>query len=64
MNDQFSRWTPKRDFHLGAHIMNDLDINNSSNTIPPNCVVQPLLEVLTTRDIKKDEELFISDNRA
>ena len=63
MSDSYHKWNPLLDFHLGGHLMNDLDFDTPSNTTPPNCIVQPLMEVVTARDVKKDEELFISYNR-
>ena len=63
MDNSYAIWTPKREFHLGAHIMNDLSYKSTTNTTPPNCVVQPLLEVVAAKDIKKGEELFLSYNR-
>ena len=63
MSEAYSQWTTKRELHLGAHLLNDLDYNTPSNTTPPNCIVQPLLEVVTARDVKKGEELYISYNR-
>ena len=63
MSESYSQWNTKRELHLGAHLLNDLDYNTPSNTTPPNCIVQPLLEVVTARDVKKGEELYISYNR-
>ena len=52
--------------------MNDPNFNEGSNkkqtgdnnvtTIEPNCIVQPLLEIVTAREIKIDEELLLSCN--
>ena len=54
--DGFRKWTPKRDFFLGAHLMNDLNFKNTGDVIPSNCVVQPMLEVVTTQKIQKNCE--------
>ena len=50
--------------------MNDPNLNeglnkkqtgdNNVTTIEPNCIVQPLLEIITAREIKIDEELLLS----
>lgn len=61
--DDFRKWTVERDFFLGAHIMNDLNFKRQGDTIPCNCVVQPMLEVITAEVVSKDTELFIHYNR-
>ena len=61
--DNFKKWTPKRDFFLGAHTLNDLNFKNSGEVIPSNCVVQPMLEIVTTHTIPKDSDFFLNYNR-
>ena len=43
--------------------MNDLNFKNTGDEIPSNCVVQPMLEVVSAHAIQKDSELFINYNR-
>ena len=62
-HDSFQKWTNKREFFLGAHMLNDLNFKNKGDIIPCNCVVQPMLEVVTNHAIDKDSELFINYNR-
>ena len=71
MSDTFNIWTTKREIFLGAHLMNDPDFKskkkdkNTNDSIEKgNCIVQPLLEVVTGRDIEIDDELTINYNRA
>ena len=72
MSDRYSICTKKRYFLLGAHLMNDprfglppkYDSDSDYNVEAANCVIHPLLEVITSRDIGVDEELLISYNRA
>ena len=57
---------------LGAHLMNDPNfkltssdkakIDSDKSKIEPNCLVQPLLEIITAKDIEIDEELLLSYN--
>ena len=51
------------DYHLGAHLLNNPNFGMIKETIKPNCVVQPLLELYTLKNVQKGEELFISYNR-
>ena len=60
--DSFHKWTNKREFYLGAHMLNDLNYNRTGDTICCNCVIQPMLEVVTKQAIDKDSELFINYN--
>ena len=72
MNNSITTWKYGMDMFLGAHILNDpkykdpqenkQTVDENVQTIEPNCSVQPLLEVVTTREIKVDEELLISYN--
>ena len=39
------------------------DSDSDDNVEAANCVIQPLLEVITSRDIEVDKELLISYNR-
>ena len=61
--DHFKSWTVNREFYLGAHLLNDLNFKNTGDQITCNCVVQPMLEIVTTQNIRKDSELFINYNR-
>ena len=42
--------------------MNDQNFGKTTVDVQPNCVVQPLLEIVTCADIKYGEELLISYN--
>ena len=42
--------------------MNDLNFEQSGDEQPCNCVVQPMLEVITAHAIQKNSELFINYN--
>ena len=71
MSDRYSTWTMNRDIFLGAHLMNDPEFqlssqvkNNNDSMETANSIIQPLLEVVTGRDIEKDEELTLNYNRA
>ena len=61
-HDEYGKWTPDQEFHMGAHLMNDPDFSPETNHIKANCVVHKLMEVHTTRAIRKHEELFINYN--
>ena len=37
--------------------------DDESNKIVPNCIVQPMLEIVTDRDVNVHEELLICYNR-
>ena len=72
MNNSFTTWKYGRDMFLGAHFLNDpkykdpqkekQTVDENVQTIEPNCIVHPLLEIVTAREIKVDEELLISYN--
>ena len=73
MSDRFNIWTTKREIFLGAHLMNDPDFKSQKKNKNEdeddskemgNCIVQPLLEVVTATDIAIDDELTINYNRA
>jgi len=61
--DHFKNWTVNREFYLGAQLLNDLNFNNTGDPIACNCVVQPMLEIVTKQNITKNAELFINYNR-
>ena len=61
--DHHKSWTVNREFYLGAHLLNDLNFNNTGDHLPSNCVVQPMLEIITIEAIRQDSELFINYNR-
>ena len=61
--DHFKNWTVNREFYLGAHLLNDLNFKNTGDPIACNCVVQPMLEIVTKQRITKNTELFINYNR-
>ena len=48
---------------LRDHIMNDSTFGKTTVDVQPNCVVQPLLEIVTCVGIKNGEELLIRYNR-
>ena len=62
-SDDYHKWTIKRQFYLSAHLMNDINYKNTVAEVQFNCVVQPLLEVITSQNISKGAELYISYNR-
>ena len=57
---------------LGAHLLNDpkytdpsknkQTVDENVQTVEPKCIVHPLLEIVTAREIEVDEELLISYN--
>ena len=67
--DHFITWTHNREMLLRAHLMNDpnfkefsnkkQDGDTNKNMIEPNCVVQPLLEIVTSGEIEIDEDSII-----
>ena len=59
-NNTYSKWTVKRDFYLGAHMLNDLIFRNTGDQLAYNFVVRPLLKVVTIETTRKDSELFIN----
>ena len=61
--DNFKNWTVNREFYMGAQLLNDLNFHNTGNPIACNCVVQPMLEIVTKQCITKNTELFINYNR-
>ena len=67
MSDQFNIWTMKREIVLGAHQMNDPNFKSNQDDDQSikrsNCIVQPLLEIVTSRDIDIDDELNLNYNR-
>ena len=62
MDDTHNKWTPEKEFHMGAHLINDPDYATASKHIKVNCVVNKLMELYTITDIKKNNELFINYN--
>ena len=72
MSDRYIMWTHKREMLLGAHLMNDpnfkltssdkVKFDSDKSEIEPNCLVQPLLEIITVKDIEIDEKLLLSYN--
>jgi len=60
--DHFKTWTVNCEFYLGSYLLNDLNFKNTGDPIACNCIVQPMLEIVTTQSIRKNSELFINYN--
>ena len=61
-SDSDNKWNVNHDFYLGAQLMNDINYKKESTNRDTNCAVHRMLEVLTKKDINKDEELFLTYN--
>ena len=62
-SDNYHKWTAKRQFYLGAHLMNNFNYKNTGAEVQFNCVVQPLFKVVTSKNISKGAELYIGYNQ-
>ena len=51
------------ELHLGAHMTNDPSFGIQTSDFETNAMYNPMLEVITTRDVSAGEELFVNYNR-
>ena len=63
LSDSVQRWDFTQPLYLGAHLMNDPEFTSNNFDFSANCIVHKLMEVYTTTDISKDDELFINYNK-